>query len=47
MAPRPAAPPPPHLGVGKEQVGYGFIGKLQGLKYAYRADIRTVLPPDQ
>ena len=26
--------------VREEQVEYGFIGKLQGLKYEYRADIR-------
>jgi type I restriction enzyme, R subunit len=31
---------PPSLGVKEEQVEYGFIGKLQGLKYQYRADIR-------
>jgi len=31
---------PPSLGVKEEQVEYGFIGKLQGLKYAYRPDIR-------
>ncbi len=26
--------------VKEEQVEYGFIGKLQGLKYEYRPDIR-------
>ena len=26
--------------VREEQIEYGFIGKLQGLKYEYRADIR-------
>ena len=26
--------------VKEEHVEFGFIGKLQGLKYAYRADIR-------
>ncbi len=31
---------PPSLGVKEEQVEYGFIGKLQGLKYEYRPDIR-------
>ena len=31
---------PPSLGVKEEQVEYGFIGKLQSLKYAYRSDIR-------
>ncbi len=34
--------PPPatrHV-VKEEQIEYGFIGKLQGLKYEYRADIR-------
>lgn len=30
----------PSLGVKEEQVEYGFIGKLQGLKYEYRPDIR-------
>jgi type I restriction enzyme, R subunit len=30
----------PSLGVKEEQVEYGFIGKLQGLKYEYRSDIR-------
>lgn len=36
------APPsaPPSLGVKEEQVEYGFIGKLQSLKYTYRPDIR-------
>jgi type I restriction enzyme R subunit len=35
-------PPPsvPSAVVREEQVEYGFIGKLQGLKYDYRADIR-------
>jgi type I restriction enzyme R subunit len=28
------------VAVREEQIEYGFIGKLQGLKYAYRADIR-------
>ena len=31
---------PPSLVVREEQVEYGFIGKLQGLKYTYRPDIR-------
>jgi len=31
---------PPSLGVKEEQLEYGFIGKLQGLKYEYRPDIR-------
>ena len=31
---------PPSLGVKEEQVEYSFIGKLQGLKYEYRPDIR-------
>ncbi len=31
--------PPRHF-VKEEQIEYGFIGKLQGLKYEYRADIR-------
>ncbi len=26
--------------IKEEQIEYGFIGKLQGLKYEYRADIR-------
>lgn len=30
----------PSLGVKEEQLEYGFIGKLQGLKYEYRPDIR-------
>ncbi len=30
---------PTHV-VKEEQIEYGFIGKLQGLKYEYRADIR-------
>jgi type I restriction enzyme, R subunit len=33
-------PAPPSLGVKEEQVEYGFIGKLQRLKYEYRPDIR-------
>jgi type I restriction enzyme R subunit len=33
-------PAPPNLGVREEQVEYGFIGKLQALKYEYRPDIR-------
>ncbi len=39
---QPAAPSsaPPGRGVKEEQVEYGFIGKLQGLKYEYRPDIR-------
>ena len=35
----PPAEKPPHV-VREEQVEYGFIGKLQRLKYEYRADIR-------
>lgn len=31
---------PPSRGVKEEQLEYGFIGKLQGLKYEYRQDIR-------
>ena len=30
---------PSHV-VREEQIEYGFIGKLQNLKYAYREDIR-------
>lgn len=30
----------PGQGVKEEQIEYGFIGKLQGLKYEYRPDIR-------
>lgn len=30
---------PSHV-VKEEQIEYGFIGKLQGLKYEYRPDIR-------
>ena len=30
----------PNHGVKEEQIEYGFIGKLQGLKYEYRPDIR-------
>lgn len=33
-------PTPASLGVKEEQVEYGFIGKLQGLKYGHRPDIR-------
>ncbi|MDD2713170.1 MAG: type I restriction endonuclease subunit R [Simplicispira sp.] len=36
-APAPGAPSPV---VREEQIEYGFIGKLQNLKYEYRADIR-------
>ena len=36
-APAPGASSP---AVKEEQIEYGFIGKLQGLKYAYRPDIR-------
>lgn len=32
---------PPSLGVKEEQLEYGFISKLQGLKYEYRPDIRS------
>ena len=35
LPPRPAT-----LFVREQQVEYGFIGTLQGLKYEYRADIR-------
>ena len=35
---RPSAPP--SLGVKEDQLEYGFIGKLQSLKYEYRSDIR-------
>lgn len=35
---RPSAPQ--SLGVKEEQLEYGFIGKLQSLKYEYRSDIR-------
>jgi type I restriction enzyme, R subunit len=34
------SPVPPNLRVTEEQLEYGFIGKLQGLKYEYRPDIR-------
>jgi type I restriction enzyme, R subunit len=34
------ASPSPGLVVNEEHIENGFIGKLQGLKYAYRADIR-------
>lgn len=27
-------------GIREDHIEYGFIGKLQGLKYEYRADIR-------
>ena len=30
----------PSPAVKEEQIEYGFIGKLQSLKYTYRADIR-------
>ena len=36
-APAPGATSP---AVKEEQIEYGFIGKLQGLKYAYRPDLR-------
>ena len=36
-APSPAVP---SLAVREDQIEYGFIGKLQNLKYEYRADIR-------
>ena len=34
------SPRAPGLLVKEEQIEYGFIGTLQKLKYAYRADIR-------
>ena len=34
------SPGAPALFVKEEQIEYGFIGTLQRLKYAYRADIR-------
>ena len=34
------APVKPSLAVKEDQIEYGFIGKLQNLKYEYRADIR-------
>ena len=34
------APVTPSHAVKEEQIEYGFIGKLQGLKYEYRPDIR-------
>ena len=34
------APVKPSLAVKEDQIEYGFIGKLQGLKYEYRPDIR-------
>ena len=36
-APAPVTPSP---AVKEEQIEYGFIGKLQGLKYEHRPDIR-------
>jgi type I restriction enzyme, R subunit len=36
----PPRPPAPSHVVREEQIEYGFIGKLQGLKYDYRDDIR-------
>ena len=33
-------PPAPGHAVKEEHIEYGFIGKLQSLKYEYRADIR-------
>ena len=30
----------PSLAVKEEHIEYGFIGKLQSLKYEYRPDIR-------
>jgi len=36
----PPRPPAPNHVVREEQIEYGFIGKLQGLKYEYRDDIR-------
>ena len=35
-----SSPPSAALVVKEEQIEYGFIGKLQNLKYEYRADIR-------
>ena len=35
----PYSPTPRHV-VREDTIEYGFIGKLQGLKYEYRADIR-------
>lgn len=40
---KPTYDPPsgaPSLVVKEEHIEYGFIGKLQGLKYEYRPDIR-------
>ena len=34
------APVKPSLAVKEDQIEYGFIGKLQNLKYEYRPDIR-------
>ena len=34
------APVKPSLAVKEDQIEYGFIGKLQGLKYEDRPDIR-------
>lgn len=34
------APEPKSLVVREEQIEYGFVGKLQNLKYEYREDIR-------
>jgi type I restriction enzyme R subunit len=36
----PPRPPEPNHVVREEHIEYGFIGKLQGLKYEYREDIR-------
>lgn len=33
--------------VREEQIEYGVIGKLQGLKYEYRADIRDRTAPER
>ena len=37
----PPRPPAPNYVVREEQIEYGFIGKLQSLKYEYRDDIRN------
>ena len=37
---QPSSAPPLVPVVREEQIEYGFIGKLQNLKYEYRADIR-------
>ena len=42
----PPANKPSHV-VREEHVEYGFIGKLQGLKYEYRADIRDCASLDR